>query len=57
MVVPTPAADLIDGAAVIGGAFQFMPTVTDALLIFIVLSLGWAYGGRVLSWARKFGRK
>jgi len=57
MVVPTPAADLIDGAAVIGGAFNFMPVVTGALAIFVVAALGWRYGGRVLKWTLSFGKK
>ena len=55
--VPTPTAPLIDGAGVISGAWSFMPTITEALGIFIVLALGWKYGGRVLKWALSFGKK
>lgn len=57
MAVPTPAAALIDAASVIGGAFNFMPVITSALGLFVVASLGWRYGGRVLSWVLRFGKK
>jgi phage-related tail protein len=57
MVVPTPAAALIDAAGVIGGAFNFMPVVTGALALFVVAALGWKYGGRVLNWVLRFGAK
>lgn len=55
MIVPTPSVPLVDASAIIGGAFDFMPVVTGALALFVVIALGWRYGGRVLSWVLRFG--
>jgi len=56
-MVPTPPAPLIDGSAAVAGSWQGMGIVIAELAIFLVVALGFTYGGRVLAWAVKFGVK
>lgn len=47
MVVPTPVATLIDGAAVIGGAWTVVPIIFTAIGSVLVLRVGWIMATRL----------
>lgn len=56
VVIPTPAADLIDGPAVLGAAWGIMPIYTDPLTVFVALSIGVGLAVGLLMLVKRFGR-